>query len=415
MMDAMELLISAGQILVGPSGERVGESAVLVADSTIAAAGPAAEVEPQASPAATRLSFPGGTVLPGLIDCHVHLAFDASPDPVPAVTGTDDGVLLLGMADRARQLLDTGVTTVRDLGDRDRLALRLRDAIAADLVPGPRILAAGTPVTTPGGHCYFLGGEAAGEEAIRELVRGNADAGADLIKVMATGGGLTPSGPPIWQAQFSADELRVVVSEARRAGLPVAAHAHGTDGIAAAVAADVATVEHCTWISEHGFDVREDVVAAIAARGIAVCPAVSPNWRRFAQWVGPERAEVMFARVGWMNRQGVRLIAGTDAGAQRAGFDGLVASLKFFEHVGISRGRVIEMATAGAAEALGIGTDTGRLAPGFRADLLVVDGDPLEDLDALRHAWLVLAGGKPHIPAAAAINALTARFAPEAA
>ncbi|MDT0380012.1 amidohydrolase family protein [Streptomyces sp. DSM 42041] len=390
----MEFLVSAGQLLTGPDGDRTPDGAVLVRGDRIVAAGPRAEVEARASASAVRLARPEGTLLPGLIDTHVHLCFDAGPDPVTSLRETDDTALLLAMADRARRMVATGVTTVRDLGDRGGLALRLRDAVASGAVSGPRVLAAGAPLTVPGGHCWFLGGEVSGEEAIRETVRRNAKDGADVIKVMATGGGLTKGGPAIWEAQFSPEELRAVVEEARAHGLPVAAHAHGADGIAAAVAAGVDTVEHCTWMGRGGFDVREDVVADIAARGIAVCPAASPGWRAFAERFGPERAEEMFARVRWMHEQGVRLISGTDAGVPGAVFDDLVSSLGFFVHLGLPPSRVVAMATADAAAAVGLGDETGRLADGYRADLLLVDGDPLADLEALREVRAVLAGGR---------------------
>ncbi|WP_308345459.1 amidohydrolase family protein [Streptomyces sp. ISL-94] len=344
------------------------------------------------------MAFPDGTLLPGLIDCHVHLALDAGPDPVTALLDTDDADLLAGMAKRARQLLDSGVTTVRDLGDRNGLALRLRDSIARDGVLGPRILSAGTPLTRPGGHCWFFGGEVDSEAALRELVRRNAEEGVDVIKVMATGGGITKGGPPIWQAQFTTAELRLVVAEARKAGLPVAAHAHGTAGIEAAVAAGVTTLEHCTWMAQDGFDVRPDLVAEMAAKEIRVCPAASPDWRGFAQRFGVERAEEMFGRLRWMADQGVRLIAGTDAGVTHAVFDGFVSSLEFFRHIGLSPAEAIDSATVEAALALGIAADTGQLSPGYRADLLAVTGDPLSDLADLRDVRLVMSAGRPHTP-----------------
>ncbi|MFI9200566.1 amidohydrolase family protein [Streptomyces sp. NPDC053048] len=393
-----DLLITAGRVLTGPGGEGTTDGAVLVQGRDIVAAGPREEVEALAPRDVPRMSLPGATVLPGLIDCHVHLAFDAGDDPVGSVKESDAPGLLLGMARRARQLLDSGVTTVRDLGDRDGLAFRLRDAIAEGALPGPRVLAAGAPLTAPGGHCWFLGGEVEGEDALREAVRRNAAAGADVIKVMATGGGLTPGGPATWESQFTPAELRAVVDEARRLGLPVAAHAHGTEGIAAAVAAGVDTIEHCTWMAEGGFDAREDLVAEIAAKGIHVCPAASPNWRVFAERFGYERADAVFSRVRWMAEQGVHLIAGTDAGVPRAVFDNFTGSLDFYRHLGFGTDRIIDMATVDAARALGIAEETGRLAAGYRADVLVVDGDPLEDLDALRDVRLVLAAGRPHIP-----------------
>lgn len=394
----MDFLVCAGQVLTGPEGARTPDGAVLVRGDRIVAVGPREQVEAQAPAGALRVSRPEGTLLPGLIDAHVHLCFDAGPDPVTSLRDTGDTDLLLAMADRATRLLATGVTTVRDLGDRGGLALRLRDAVASGAVRGPRIVAAGAPLTPPGGHCWFLGGEVAGEAAIRERVRRNAEDGADVIKVMATGGGLTRGGPAIWESQFTAAELRVVVEEARAHGLPVAAHAHGADGIEAAVAAGVDTLEHCTWMGKGGFDVREQVVADIASRGIRVCTAASPGWRAFAERFGQERAEELFARVRWMHEQGVRLISGTDAGVPGAVFDDLVSSLGFFRHLGLSPAQVLDMATTEAAAALGLGDETGMLAPGRRADLLLVDGDPLSDVEALREVLLVMADGRPATP-----------------
>lgn len=394
----MRAVLSAGRMVTGSGGRETADGAVFVDKGVIAAAGPRAAVEAQAGPAVPRLAFPEGTLLPGLIDTHVHLALDAGPDPVKTLQAATDTELYPGMAERARRLLATGVTTVRDLGDRGGLAVRLRDEIAGRRLPGPRILAAGTPLTGPGGHCWFLGGEVEGAEAIRAAVRRDAESGVDLIKVMATGGGITKGGPPVWQAQFTTQELRIVVEEAKRFGLPVAAHAHGTEGIAAAVAAGVDTIEHCTWMGRDGFDVREDLVAAIAAQGIAVGPAASPDWRGFAERFGRERAEEMFDRIRWMAQRGVRLLPGTDAGVSRAVFDDFVSSLEFFEHIGLTPAEILDLATTGAAQALGISHDTGRLAAGYRADVLVVDGDPLSDLRALRSVRLVLAGGHPLDP-----------------
>ncbi|MDQ8707128.1 amidohydrolase family protein [Streptomyces sp. LHD-70] len=286
--------------------------------------------------------------------------------------------------------------TARDLGDRNWLALRLARAVVEGQAVGPRIVSAGTPVTPPGGHCWFLGGEVSGVEEVRRFVRRNAEAGAEVIKVMETGGGLTKGGAKSWESQFSDEELDALVEEARRAGLPVAAHAHGVDGITAAVEAGVDTIEHCTWMTEDGFDVREDVLGQIIEKGIFVCPTVSPHWPMLPKFFGPERAEAMFDAVRTMAEAGARLIAGTDAGVQRAGFDGLPGSLTFYEHLGLANERILAMATTEAAHALGLGGKTGQLTPGYRADLLVVDGEPLADLRALRAVETVLAAGRQH-------------------
>ncbi|WP_218160433.1 amidohydrolase family protein [Amycolatopsis marina] len=394
----METLITADQVLAGPAGTRITDGAVLVDGAEIVAVGPRAELETRVSGTTKRRDFPGCTVLPGLIDCHVHLAFDASADPVTNVRELDDKALLAGMAERARQLLDNGVTTVRDLGDRGALAVRLRDAIEQGEHPGPRIVAATVPLTVPGGHCWFLGGEVSGEQEIRAMVRENAARGAEVIKVMVTGGGLTKGGAETWESQFGFDDIRVAVEEAHGLGLPVAAHAHGSAGIADSVAAGVDTIEHCTWMAENGFEVLEDVVTEIAAKGIAVCTGASPNWRKFAERFGEDRAAEIFGRVRWMSEQGVRLIAGTDAGVPNAVFDNFAGSLDFYRFLGFPGEQILDMATRDAAEALHLGTHTGRLAPGYRADVLVVGGDPVADLDAVRDVRLVLAGGRQHTP-----------------
>jgi imidazolonepropionase-like amidohydrolase len=392
----MDSLISAGRVVTGPHGRVLADGAVLVRDGVITDVGPSAEVESRAPAGVTRHVHPEGTLLPGLIDAHVHLALDAGPDPVSALCEADDTKVAEGIAKRALGLLDAGVTTARDLGDRNGLVTAFRDAVSAGRTPGPRVLAAGTPLTGPGGHCWFLGGEVSGEDAIRELVHHNVEQGVDLIKVMATGGGITKGGPPIWAPQFTAAELRVVVEEAARAGLPVAAHAHGTEGIVAAVKAGVSTIEHCTWIDRDGFRFLDDVVDEIAARDIRVCPAASPDWRGFAERFGAERAKEMFDGIRRMRERGVRLLTGTDAGVSGAVFDDFVSSLEFFAHLGCTSTEIVDLATHEAADALGLSEVTGRLLPGLRADLLVVAGDPLRDLQALRRVRLVMADGRLH-------------------
>ncbi|MFD7580542.1 amidohydrolase family protein [Kitasatospora sp. NPDC059817] len=392
------MLITSRRVLVAP-GQYLEDGALLIKGDSIAAVGPREEIEQQAGADVPRVAF-DGTLMPGLIDAHVHLAFDGSPDPVSTLENSTDEALFEDMRRRAEQLLHSGITTARDLGDRSGLALRLAATINGGHVPGPRIVSAGTPLTTPGGHCHFLGGEVSGEDEVRDLVRRNLAAGAGVIKAMVTGGGLTKGGPASHESQFTADELAALVDEAHKAGVPVAAHAHGTDGIASAVEAGVDTIEHCTWMTDNGLDLRQDVLAEIIGRGIAVCPAVSPHWQMLPRIFGEARAAAMFDLVRQMADAGVRLVAGTDAGVQRAGFDGLVPALAFYSHLGLANSSIIDMATSEAAAALGLGSVTGRVAPGFRADLLLVDGDPLADLAALKNIKAVFASGRRYQPGA---------------
>ena len=177
------------------------------------------------------------TLLPGLIDVHQHLVFDASDDPVAHLQAEDDAAVLQWMQSAAQKALAVGITTIRDLGDRNYLSLTLRDLFRDGHQVGPRILAAGPPLTVSGGHCWFLGGVADGEDGIRRAVRERVTHGVDVIKIMATGGNMTPTFGP-HESQYNRAELAAAVDEAHAHGLKIAAHAHGPQGIADALATE---------------------------------------------------------------------------------------------------------------------------------------------------------------------------------
>ncbi|RXS88434.1 amidohydrolase family protein [Streptomyces sp. TM32] len=391
-----KVLITADLVLTGGADQEIRDGAVLVDAGVITAVGTAAELAATVDPGVPRLRCPGATVLPGLIDCHVHLAFDAGPAPVRAVTEAAPDELAAAMADRAGQLLGAGVTTARDLGDRDALTIALRAAIASGETSGPRLLAATAPLTPPGGHCGFFGGEVTTDDDIRKQIARNAAAGADLIKVMASGGALTPGGPRMWESQFTRAQLRLIVEEAAGHGLEVAAHAHGTAAIADCVEAGVRTLEHCSWRTADGVTYDPEITRRIIENDISVCRCVSGDWRLFLQKLGPEGAEAMVRVIRDMREAGVRFIAGTDAGVPGARFGDYVGMLEFFASLGFTPAEILDMATVDAARALGL-TDTGALRPGLRADLLVVDGNPLHELDALRRVRHVFMNGRHEI------------------
>jgi imidazolonepropionase-like amidohydrolase len=391
-----KVLITADHVITGASEPVIDQGAVLVDAGVITAVGTAAELAASVDETVTRLECPGATIMPGLIDCHVHLAFDAGPDPLNAVAHADPGELAAAMASRAEQMLAAGVTTVRDLGDRDALTVALRTSIEAGTAVGPRILAATAPLTSRGGHCGFLGGEVTTDDEIRTRISRNAAVGANLIKVMASGGALTPGGPRMWESQFTPDQLHLIVDEAARHGLEVAAHAHGTDAIAHCVAAGVRTLEHCSWRTAEGIVYDPEVTRRIVEDDIAVCRCVSGNWRLFLEQLGPERADAFAEVIRKMREAGVRFIAGTDAGVPGAQFGDYVGMLEFFASLGFSHTEILDMATTNPAHALGL-TDTGTLAPGKRADLIVTDGNPLTDLDALRRIRHVFTAGSDQL------------------
>ena len=216
--------------------------------------------------------------MPGLLDGHVHLVFSALPTALPDILGEDNPRILLRAVHNAQLALRVGVTTVRDCGGRDLMPLKLRDAIAAGVLPGPRILAAGPAITVTGGHCYFFNGEVDSADGMRQLARQLAKDGVDFFKVMSTGGRMTPN-TNVTAAQFTVEELTALVQEARRLNRKTTAHGHGTAGIRNAVAAGIDCIEHCTWVSEEDdtvVDYDPKVAEQMVKQGTYLSPTISP-------------------------------------------------------------------------------------------------------------------------------------------
>ncbi len=370
-------------------GEVLRDAAVVVDGQKLTWVGEQRALPVEQAAEAEVIDFGSGTLLPGLIDSHVHLAFDGGPTPVERMKSSTDHELLVLMLHSARQLLAAGVTTARDLGARGFLDVEVKKGIDAGLSEGPRMVVANRPITVTGGHCWFMGCECDSLESIRQAVRLHHRSGADVIKVMATGGNMTAGSAP-WHAQFGLEELQTIVHEAHRLGKKVAAHAHGTPGIKLAVEAGVDTIEHCSWQTEEGdrrFD--EAVAASIAAAGIYVCPTTNCRAQQMPRW---EQRAATLAR---MRAAGVKIIAGTDAGINNAPHRQYVGGLEALAASGMTELEVIEAATSRAALALGVETVTGTLEPGKDADLIALNGYPLEDLGALRNLSMVMARGKP--------------------
>jgi imidazolonepropionase-like amidohydrolase len=385
MLDSL-MVIRAVRLIDGTTSGVQRDQAIFVQDGTIARVAPGNEIPSDADV----LDLSSSTVLPGLIDCHVHLVFSASAYPLGDVLIEDDQRLLLRGVGAARQALRAGVTTVRDLGGRGGVTFRLRDAIDAGLIAGPRILAAGSPITITGGHCHFLGLEADGEAGVRVAARSQLKAGANCLKIMATGGRMTP-GTNIGRAQYSVQEIGAAVDEAARAHVTVAAHGLGTDGIRNAVQAGVNTIEHCNWLAADltaAFD--EAVASTMAERAIAMVPTLVPMGR-----ATPAMREQIVDCMRRARTTGAPIAAGTDAGVSNTPFDSLPRELEILvSDLGLSPVEAIHAATGGAARAIGIAEKVGTLQAGRAADMLVVDGDPSVRITDLRAVRMVIKGGR---------------------
>ena len=329
--------------------------------------------------------------LPGLIDAHVHMVLDPDDKAPPAA---DFLPALDGMKSRAAAMVRAGITTARDLGGGAWRELELRDAIDSGDTPGPRLLCAGQPITSPGGHCHFWGGEAVDIDGARAVIDRQVARGVDLIKVMATGGRFTRGSKPL-APQFEQATLDAIVAAATGHSLRVAAHCHGTAGIEAAARAGVHSIEHCSWVGEGGWaaDYQAAVAEEILARGIWISPTINRGWRRML--TGSPTLPRMRHAITHMRSLGIEFMASTDAGIPGVYHHHLPEALAVFAAVAdLTAEQVLVSATADAARGLGLAGVTGRLTAGMSADVVVVEGDPLQDLACLTRPVAVWAAGR---------------------
>lgn len=341
--------------------------------------------------------FDDATILPGLVDAHVHLSFDASPDIGALVRSDTPAAAALRSSMNARKHLAAGVTAVRDLGSPRGIVVDVARAVGTPLLPvAPTIVAAGQVLTITGGHGFFMGREVDSPDAFRRGARAEIKRGARALKVVATGGVITEQGYPGATA-MTLPELSAAVDEAHKAGLRVAAHAHGTEGIKNAIRAGVDTIEHASYLDDEAIELFLERDAWMVSTLIASerlmphldDPAMPAHVRdKIRNHTSREAASLRRAIDA-----GVRIAAGTDAGTGYNPHGGLPDQVALLEHHGMTPQRALTAATLDAARAIGLAETHGRLAPGHRADLLVVDGDPLADMAALREVRAVYLGG----------------------
>ncbi|MGW3134898.1 amidohydrolase family protein [Streptomyces sp. NPDC001139] len=386
--------IQAGQRIVVdhvllPNGEMSGPAQITIRGSKIAdVTVPCSDDASKGTP----FVFAGCTALPGLIDAHVHLCFDPRTREVTrACQSLADDELLELMGHFARCAVSAGVTTLRDCGDRDFLSIALRSHLEESA--GPTLVCCGPPLTVNGGHCAFLGGSVASNVSPAELVRTWQDNGVDQIKVMVSGGILTPGSSPM-DLQFTLTQLKELVERAHEVGLPVAAHAHSAAAITAAVEAGVDTIEHASFQTTDAFAhaISQSQIDALTRSGAVVSPTLCdrPGVTQSAQ-----RLRWRQDLVAQLHQAGVPLAASTDAGVlQGLGHDSLPYALQTLVDSGLSTREALLAGTVNAARAVGKADSKGALAAGWDADVLIVRGDPLKDIAALRQIAAVFARGR---------------------
>jgi imidazolonepropionase-like amidohydrolase len=360
---------------------------------------------PPANCSGERRDFPGCTVLPGLIDTHVHLVFSAAEtneEIIDQVGREDDDALLRRALANARAALRSGLTTVRDCGGRGRVVQEARDHIARSEAEGADVLACGMPITTTRGHCNWLGLIADGHDAACRAAGRMLAEEADFLKVMATGGNMTASSDPM-RPQYSPETLCAIGDIGRAAGKHTAAHVLSRSALPGAVAARVRTVEHCDWrVEEDRYEFDADLArrmidqgqyAGLTMSGIAR-RAFLPEMAKYGALGPVRRLDDRFAAERRMIDLGVRYTLHSDAGVRLTPIDrfdlGLMAAVR---ELRLTPAEALRAATATAAEALGL-DDRGILAPGRRADLLVVEGNPLQDIACVGRVVAVTKAGR---------------------
>jgi len=397
-------VITARQLIDGSGGAPVDDPVVIVEGATIKAVGRQGEI-PIPSEAETH-SYPDACLLPGLIDMHVHLTMSTGETPLIDLYHDSDDLMLLRAVKNAGKALSAGVTTLRDCGGRNRITFSLREGIEKGIVPGPRLMLSGRPLTMTGGHCYYLNGEVDGPENLRHAVRGLLKEGADFIKLMASGGGMTPSTKPKY-AYYTVEELRAAVEEAGRFDMLCAAHCHSTSSIRNALDAGVQSIEHASFLDETGWPKFDPEVAEQMVRqGTHVNPTLSAGYRVIPIiQKKPEEDRTYGDRLvlGVQNRMenvrrmlemGVKIVVGTDAGTRLTEFDDYALGLELLVEIGMSPADALVAGTGRAAEAIGMGDRIGTVQVGKNADLVVVDGDPLADVSAIRNVQMVMKAGE---------------------
>ena len=379
----MTIAFMDGRVIMG-DGRILEHATVLVEDGKIVKIAQNSMTIPKDT---QKIPLDGQTLLPGFIDCHIHICMDGSPDPMAVSLSESPIITTLKAAQSARRTLMAGVTTVRDMGGKDGIDFGLRQAIDSGLIPGPRMLISGRLICMTGGHGWQVGLEANGPDEVRKAAREQIKAGVDVVKLMATGGVLTPAVEP-GSEQLTEEELRAGVEEAHKAGKKTATHAMGTRGIQNALRAGIDSIEHGVYLDD-------ETVSMMIERNIPFIPTISALYNIEAK--GIEAGIPAFAvektlkvkpfhleSIRMAREAGVLVAAGTDAGTPFNLHGQNLGEIKLLvDYGGFSPMGAIEAGTGIAARVLGLEKELGTVAEGKVADLVLVEGNPLDNIDVL--------------------------------
>ncbi len=397
---AETVVITAERMLDVLTGRMVDNPLIVVTDGRITSVGRAGAVVPQG---AQLIDLKGLTLVPGFIDMHVHLTGDPRISPMEGMLKSDAYWSILG-AVQARKMLDTGFTTVRNVGSGDFADVALKQVIDDGYVVGPRIVPAAYALGATGGHCdetFFppsfertSRGVADGPDALRAKVREIRKYGAEVIKVCATGGVFSRNTEP-GQQQLREEELRAIAEEAHMWGVKVAAHAHGTSGIKAAIRAGIDTIEHASLIDDEGIKLAKERGAYLSMDIYNTDYTQSEGKKNgvLEDNLRKDREVADVQREGFRkaNAAGVKMVFGSDAGVMP--HDLAVNQFQTMVRFGMTPLQALRAATSTAAEALGREKDVGAIAVGRYADIVGVEGNPLVDVQPLLNAEVVIKSG----------------------
>lgn len=382
-----------GGLLFDGLNEAIEGQGVLVADGAVKAVAPAASFEGYAG---SVIDTAGATLMPGLIDCHVHLCMAGEGDPGTALDKLLPGQVTMRAFSHAQKALAGGITAVRDCGGRDYLEFAVRDACNNGTQFGPTVRAAGRMICMTGGHGNRNGRVADGIEEVVKAVREQIHAGSDFVKIMATGGVMTPGVNPE-DAHYSPEEMAAGIREANRFHRRTASHAQGTEGVLNAVRGGIDSVEHGIWLTDEA--IREMIEADVwLVPTLAALRNIQDNAEKVPPYVIEKTSRIESAHrasVAAYHQAGGKIAMGTDAGTPFNLHGENAQELEYLVDVGVDPLTALRAGTSVAADLLDLPAQ-GRIVEGSAADLLVVDGNPFEDITraarAANHRMVMKAG-----------------------